>query len=52
MNAGTISVIPPNDTVAMHTQLTNAKTGTVPYFGVCTDTITVYPFTPASAIPK
>ncbi|HEV2635805.1 MAG TPA: DUF4232 domain-containing protein [Actinocrinis sp.] len=51
-NAGTISVIPPNETVALHTPLTNMKTGSVPYFGVCTSTITAYPFTPASAIPK
>jgi Protein of unknown function (DUF4232) len=50
--AATISVIPPNETVAIETQLVNAKTGTVPSFGVCTDSITVYPFTPASAIPK
>ena len=51
-NAAALSVIPPNETVAMDTQLTNGKTGPVPYFGVCTTTITAYPFTPASAIPK
>lgn len=52
VNAADIAVIPPNETTALNTRLTNGKTGVVPYFGVCTSVITAYPFTPASAIPK
>ena len=52
VNAGTISVIPPNETQALQTSLTNAKTGVIPYFGVCTSIITAWPFAPASSIPK
>lgn len=51
-NAGTISVIPPNQTQSLHTQLTSVKTGTIPFFGVCGNTITVFPIVPADQIPN
>jgi hypothetical protein len=52
VNAETIAVIPPNQTKALDTQLTSVKTGTIPVFGVCTTTITVFPFGPADQIPS
>lgn len=51
-NAVSISVIPPNETHALDTRLTSAKLGTIQSFGVCGATITLYPFAPASEIPK
>lgn len=51
-NAGTVSVIPPNQTQSLHTQLTSVKTGTVPFFGVCAGSITVFPIVPANQIPN
>jgi Protein of unknown function (DUF4232) len=50
--AASVSVIPPNETHALTTRLTSAKLGTIPSFGVCGGTVTLYPFAPASEIPK
>jgi hypothetical protein len=51
-NAGTIAVIPPNQTQALDTKLTSVKTGTIPFFGVCAGSITVFPIGPADQIPS
>ena len=51
-NAGTIAVIPPNQTQALDTRLTSVKTGAIPTFGVCTNSITVFPIEPASELPS
>ena len=51
-NAGTIAVIPPNQTKALDTQLTSVQTGVFPFFGVCDPTITVFPIGSADQIPS